>query len=121
MTKIQLPLITSDENLKRVFFAETNFDDPKKLYYFLKDTTKKHPYYFLPVHTIPYTTVIDTLGRYLWGLKVKHGNLSFFGAVKIVLYQKKCQIFIPDYLPEQAKELLIWALKQIPKRSKNDS
>ena len=119
--KLKLPLPSKEQ--KRILFLKSNWtNDQTKFYYALKDLSQKHPYYWIPVEVEPFTVLIDTLGRWMWGLTIK--DVLFWGAVRLEALEDGCQIYLPEEAPQQVKEILSWCVKQLEnskKEKKNDN
>ncbi len=113
--KLKLPLITAETPREKYRTIEFRIEE---VFYAMKDVSIKHPLYFIPVETEPYTVVIDTLGRWLWGISFKK-KILFFGAVKFESYKstkkEKVDILLPKFAPVHAKELIDWVADRIVK------
>ncbi|HRR95869.1 MAG TPA: hypothetical protein P5150_03955 [Candidatus Ratteibacteria bacterium] len=113
--KLKLPLITAETPRERYRTIEFRAE---KVFFAMKDVSKKHSLYFIPIETEPYTALIDTLGRYLWGVNFKK-QILFFGAVKFEkeegVKKERVKIFLPEFAPVYAKELIDWVADRIVK------
>ncbi|HRR96297.1 MAG TPA: hypothetical protein P5150_06165 [Candidatus Ratteibacteria bacterium] len=113
--KLKLPLITVETPREKYRSIDFNI---KRVFYAMKDTSIKHPLYFIQVEPEPYTAIIDTLGRWLWGVNFKK-EILFFGAVKFEIRdstkKNRVDIFLPKFAPVYAKELIDWVVDRIAK------
>ncbi|MEM4134420.1 MAG: hypothetical protein QXV73_04410 [Candidatus Micrarchaeia archaeon] len=119
MEILRLPLPKIDN--ERKFFAQVKFKSPEKFYFAFKNVIMKHPYYYIPVQTIPYRAVIDTLGRYILGFRLKKTHY-YYGALRIeIIDEETLKLLIPPNLPKQAEILLNWAIKKLNKEKENEN
>lgn len=113
--KLNLPLITAETPREK--YRSIEFDI-NRVFYVMKDISIKHPFYFISVETKPYTVIVDTLGRWLWGLSFKK-EILFFGAVKFEQRdsnrKERVDILLPKFAPVYAKELIDWIADRIVK------
>ncbi len=113
--KLKLPLITAETPREQYRTIEFRIE---QVFFAMKDVSRKHPLYFIPVETIPYTSLIDTLGRYLWGINFKK-EILFFGAVKFEEAEsrkkQRVNILLPDFTPNYGKELIDWVVDRVIK------
>jgi hypothetical protein len=113
--KLKLPL--PDKETQRGLLMKSDWtNDQTNFFYAMKDLSQKHPYYWIEVETDPFTILIDTLGRWMWGLRVK--DIWFYGAVKLEANENGCEIYIPENSPQQVKDLLEWCIKKLEESKK---